>query len=128
MWKFLQPILTFYCKITYLPPIWACNIFNLYLPIGRNFFTYFGFFSVYPISIYRYWLSRGALCQGALGVCLSGWLGRYGPAPSDPWPPSFPPCKFSRHAYDRASPGFKVTNRLCKTVMIHYLITNSWYY
>ena len=43
--KLLQPILTFFWKITYLLPILACKIFNRYLPIYRNFFTYSGFFN-----------------------------------------------------------------------------------
>ena len=62
----------FICKIAYLPPIWTCKIFNLYLLIGRNF-TYFGFFNVYPKFIYRYWLSRGALGQGGPRHLLT-WL------------------------------------------------------
>ena len=82
--KIFTTYFNFFCKITYLLPIWACKIFNLYLPVGRNFFTYFGFFSVYPISIYRYWLSRGGgpRSGGTLGICLPGWLGRYGSAAS----------------------------------------------
>ena len=35
-------------KITYLLPILACKIFYLKLPIGENFFTYFGF-SIYHL-------------------------------------------------------------------------------
>ena len=35
----------FFWKITYLLPILAWKSFNLNLPIGRNFFTYSGFFT-----------------------------------------------------------------------------------